>query len=48
MWSRSHGSDADGMSVTRIANQLNADKVPTEPDGTWASITVRKILDRAV
>jgi len=36
------------MSFTRIANQLNADKVPTERGGTWASITVRKLLDRAV
>jgi hypothetical protein len=36
------------MSFARIANQLNADKVPTERGGkTWASMTVKKILDRA-
>jgi site-specific DNA recombinase len=39
---------ADGMSFARIANQLNADKVPTKRGGkTWASMTVKKILDRA-
>jgi hypothetical protein len=38
---------ADGMSFARIANQLNADKVPTKRGGTWASMTIKKILDRA-
>ena len=38
---------ADGMSFTRIANQLNTDKVPTKRGGTWGSMTVKKILGRA-
>ena len=38
---------ADGMSFARIAGQLNADKVPTKRGGTWASMTIKKILDRA-
>jgi site-specific DNA recombinase len=38
---------ADGMSFARIANQLNADGTPTKRGGTWASMTVKKILDRA-
>jgi hypothetical protein len=38
---------ADDMSFARIANQLNADKVPTKRGGTWASMTIKKILDRA-
>jgi site-specific DNA recombinase len=37
----------DGMSFARIANQLNADGTPTKRGGTWASMTVKKILDRA-
>jgi site-specific DNA recombinase len=37
----------DGMSFARIAGQLNADRVPTKRGGTWASMTVKKILDRA-
>jgi len=38
---------AGGMSFARIAGQLNADKVPTKRGGTWASMTIKKILDRA-
>jgi DNA invertase Pin-like site-specific DNA recombinase len=38
---------ADGLSFGKIADQLNADKVPTKRGGTWASMTVKKILDRA-
>jgi DNA invertase Pin-like site-specific DNA recombinase len=37
----------EGMSFARIAGQLNADRVPTKRGGTWASMTVKKILDRA-
>jgi hypothetical protein len=38
---------ADGMSFARIADRLNLDRVPTKRGGTWASMTVKKILDRA-
>jgi hypothetical protein len=37
----------DGMSFARIADRLNLDRVPTKRGGTWASMTVKKILDRA-
>jgi hypothetical protein len=37
----------NGMSFARIANHLNADGTPTKRGGTWASMTVKKILDRA-
>jgi DNA invertase Pin-like site-specific DNA recombinase len=35
-----------GLSFGKIADRLNADKVPTKRGGTWASMTVKKILDR--
>ena len=38
---------ADGMSLTRIANQLNTDKVPTKRGGTGGGMTAKKILGRA-
>jgi len=38
---------ADGASFGRIADQLNAEGAPTKRGGKWASMTVKKILDRA-
>jgi site-specific DNA recombinase len=37
----------DGVSFGRIADQLNAEGAPTKRGGKWASMTVKKILDRA-
>jgi hypothetical protein len=37
----------DGASFGRIADQLNAEGAPTKRGGKWASMTVKKILDRA-
>jgi hypothetical protein len=38
---------ADAMSISRIATQLNTDKVPTKRGGTGGRMTVTKILGRA-
>jgi DNA invertase Pin-like site-specific DNA recombinase len=39
---------ADGLSFGKIANQLNADKVPTKRGGRWFASTIKQILDRAI
>ena len=39
--------DAEGRSLREIAAVLTAEGVPTKRGGTWASMTVKKILDRA-
>jgi len=37
----------DGVSYQRIADTLNAEKVPTKRGGAWAAMTVRGIAQRA-
>jgi site-specific DNA recombinase len=35
-----------GLSFGKIADKFNAEGVPTKRGGTWASMTIKKILDR--
>ena len=35
-----------GMAWRTVANQLNADKVPTGQGGTWAANTARRLYER--
>jgi hypothetical protein len=36
-----------GLSLWRIANQLNNDQVPTKQGDTWRAQTVKNILEAA-